>query len=121
LMQSTRQDMEQRGLQTKDLQIQPEWFADQARRRVSLGLILSEIVKQHGLAAQPQQVKAMVEEAAQSYDHPQEVIRWHYAQPDRLSVFESAAIEANVVDWVLARVKVVDKPLAFAELMEQKS
>jgi trigger factor len=78
-------------------------------------------VKQHGLAAQPQQVKAMVEEAAQSYDHPQEVIRWHYAQPDRLSVFESAAIEANVVDWVLARVKVVDKPLAFAELMEQKS
>ena len=121
LMQSTRQDMEQRGLQTKDLQIQPEWFADQARRRVSLGLILSEIVKQHGLAAQPQQVKAMVEEAAQSYDHPQEVIRWHYAQPDRLSVFESAAIEANVVDWVLARVKVVDKPLAFAELMEQQS
>lgn len=121
LMQSTRQDMEQRGLQTKDLQIQPEWFVDQARRRVSLGLILSEIVKQHGLAAQPQQVKAMVEEAAQSYDHPQEVIRWHYAQPDRLSVFESAAIEANVVDWVLARVKVVDKPLAFAELMEQKS
>ncbi len=121
LMQSTHQDMEQRGLQTKDLQIQPEWFADQARRRVSLGLILSEIVKQHGLEAQPQQVKAMVEEAAQSYDHPQEVVRWHYAQPDRLSVFESAAIESNVVDWVLAKVKVVDKPLSFAELMEQKS
>jgi trigger factor len=76
--------MEQRGLKVKDLPMQPEWFVDQARRRVSLGLILSEIVKQQRLQAKPAQVKAMVEEAAQSYDHPQEVVRWYYAQPERL-------------------------------------
>ncbi len=121
LMQVARQDMEQRGMKVKDLPMQPEWFADQARRRVSLGLILSEIVKLNELQANPAQVKALVEEASQSYDHPEEVVRWYYAQPERLGDFEGTAIEVNVVDWVLARVKVLDKPVAFAELMGQQS
>ncbi len=121
LMQLARDDMEKRGMKVKDLPMQPEWFVEQARRRVSLGLILAEIVKLYDLQAKPAQVKAMVEEAAQSYDHPEEVVRWHYAQAERLGDFEGAAIEANVVDWVLARAKVVDKPVAFAELMGQPS
>jgi len=121
LMQTTRQDMERRGLKVKELPMQSEWFADQARRRVGLGLILSEIVKQCGLEAKPQQVKRMVEEVAQSYEHPEEVVRWHYAQPERLAEFNAAAIEDNVVDWVLSRVTVVDKPIAFADLMGQQS
>lgn len=121
LMQLARQDMEQRGMKVKDLPMQPEWFSDQARRRVSLGLILAEIVKQQGLQAKPEQVKALVQEEALSYDQPEEVVRWHYAQPERLNGFEGAAMEANVVEWVLAQAKVVDKPIAFAELMGQQS
>ncbi|HRL76999.1 MAG TPA: trigger factor [Candidatus Accumulibacter phosphatis] len=121
LMQAARQDMEQRGMKVKDLPMRPEWFADQARRRVSIGLILSEIVKLNDLQAQPAQVKALVEDAAQSYDHPEEVVRWYYAKGERLSEFEGAAIEANVVDWVLQQVTVSDKPVAFAELMGQQA
>ncbi len=121
LMQAARQDMEQRGMKGKDLPMQPEWFVDQARRRVSLGLILSEIVRVNELQAKPGQVKALVEDAAQSYDHPEEVVRWYYAQAERLAVFEAAAVEGSVVDWVLARVTVLDKPIAFAELMGQQS
>jgi trigger factor len=121
LMQMARQDMEQRGMKVKDVPMQPEWFVDQARRRVTLGLIFAEVVKLHGLQARPEQVKAMVEEAAQSYDHPQEVVRWYYAQPERLADFEGAAIEANVADWVLSRVTVLDKPVPFTELMGQQS
>ncbi len=114
-----RQDMEQRGMKVKDLPMQREWFVDQATRRVRLGLVLAEIVKQHELQAKPEQVRALVEESAQSYEHPEEVVRWYYAQRERLGDFESAAIEANVVDWMLAGVKVVDTPVAFGELMGQ--
>jgi trigger factor len=121
VMQLARQDMEQRGMNVKDLPMQPEWFVDQARRRVSLSLLLSEIVRLNGLQAKPAQVKALVEEAAQSYDHPEEVVRWYYAQPERLGDFENAAIEASVVEWILGRVNVLDKPVAFAELMGQPS
>jgi len=121
LMQAARQDMEQRGMKTKEFPMQPEWFADQAKRRVSLGLILSEIVKVNDLHAKSDQVKAIVEESAQSYEHPEEVVRWYYAQPQRLAEIESVAIEDNVVGWALASAKVVDKAVAFDELMGQKS
>lgn len=122
LMQSARQDMEQRtGQKMKDFPMQRDWFVEQAKRRVSLGLILSEIVKVNELNAKADQVKAIVEESAQSYEHPEEVIRWYYAQPQRLSEIEGVAIEDNVVAWALSSAKVVDKPIAFDELMGQKS
>jgi len=120
LMQAARQDMEQRGMKIKDMPIQPEWFADQARRRVILGLILAEVVKTEKLQATPEQVRAMVEEGAQSYEHPDEVIRWYYAQPQRLQEVEGVAIENNVVAWVLGKAKVTDKAAVFDELMGQK-
>jgi trigger factor len=120
LMQAARQDMEQRGMKTKDFPIQPEWFADQAKRRVALGLILAEVVKTEKLQASPEQVRTLVEETAQSYEHPEEVIRWYYAQPQRLSEVEGIAIENNVVAWVLSKAKVSDKAAVFDELMGQK-
>ena len=121
LMQMARQDMEQRGMKDMNFPMQPEWFADQAKRRVSLGLILAELVKINELHAKSDQVKAIVEESAQSYEHPEEVVRWYYAQPQRLAEIEGVAIEDNVVAWALATAKVVDKAIAFDELMGQKS
>lgn len=122
LMQSARQDMEQRGgAKMKDFPMQREWFVDQAKRRVSLGLILSEIVKTHKLQAQPDQIRKIVEESAQSYEHPEEVIRWYYAQPQRLQEVEGVAIEDNVVAWALSASKVVEKSIAFDELMGHKA
>ena len=121
LMQSARQDMEQRGMKVNDMPIQPEWFADQAKRRVTLGLILAEVVKAEKLHATQEQVRAMVEEGAQSYEQPEEVIRWYYAQPQRLQEVEGVAIENNVVEWVLSKAKVTDKAEVFDELMGQKN
>ena len=120
LMQAARQDMEQRGMKVADMPIQPEWFADQARRRVVLGPILAELVKSEKLQPTSEQVRAMVEESAQSYEHPEEVVRWYYAQPQRLGEVEGLAIESNVVEWVLGKAKVTDKAAVFDELMGQK-
>ena len=92
----------------------------QAARRVTLGLILAELVKTEKLQATPEQVRAMVEETAQSYEQPEEIIRWYYAQPQRLGEVEGVAIESNVVEWVLSKAKVTDKAAAFDELMGQK-
>jgi trigger factor len=117
LVEAAREDMAQRGMKAKDLPIQPAWFAEQAKRRVTLGLILAELVKSENLQAKPEQVKGKVEEAAQSYENPDEVVRWYYAQPQRLADVEAVVIEDNVVAWVLARAKVSEKPVAFDDLM----
>jgi trigger factor len=121
LVEAAREDMAQRGMKTKDLPIQPAWFAEQAKRRVTLGLILAELVKSENLQAKPDQVKAKVEEAAQSYENPDEVVRWYYAQPQRLADVEAVVIEDNVVAWVLSRAKVSDKAVAFDDLMGKSS
>ena len=118
LQDLTRQDFAARGLPVKpDMQLPREMFEKQAQRRVNLGLILAEVVKTHQLQAKPEQVRASVEEQAQSFEQPQEVVRWYYQQPERLREFESMALEDNVVDWALKTAKVEDKSIEFEELM----
>lgn len=117
LMASTRQNLQARGLKTDDIPMEPSLFEPQARRRVHLGLAIAELVKSKGLAAAPEQVRALVEEHAASYEQPAEVIRWLYSQPERLSEFEAVALERNVVDWVLREARVTERAVAFDELM----
>ena len=117
LIQGTRADLEARGVKMEQLPLNPEMFEQQARRRVSLGLIMSELVKAHDLAAKPEQVRALVEEQAETYEHPDEVVKWLYSQPQRLSEMESLVLEDNVVAWVLQHAKVEDKAVNFDEFM----
>jgi trigger factor len=117
LMHDARRDLASRGVNPKDMPLPQDLFQERAQRRVSLGLILAELVKTHGLQPKPEQVRAMVEDLAQSYENPAEVVKWHYAAPDRLNEAESLALEDNVVQWVLEKVKVEDKPMTLDELM----
>jgi trigger factor len=117
LMQQTAQEMEQRGMAMKGMQLPPELFRERAEKRVKLGLILADLVEKFELKAQPEKVRALVEDYAQSFEHPDEVVRWHYADPARYQEIENLVLEENVVDWVLARVKLTEQTLAFAELM----
>ncbi|MDR3299005.1 MAG: trigger factor [Candidatus Accumulibacter sp.] len=122
LMHHARLDMEQRsGRKLKDFPVRREWFVDQAKRRISLGLVLSEIVKVNALYAKPEQTRAVVDENAQSYEHPEEIVSWYYAQPQRLAEIEGVVIEDNVVEWALASARVVDKPVVFDELMGRRA
>ena len=117
LMQMTRQDMSQRGMDVKAMPFPPELFTPQAERRVRLGLILAEVVKANNLQATPEQVKAQVEEFAQSYEDPQEVLKYYFSDRQRLAEVEALVLEENVVNYVLSKSKVTDKPVAFDELM----
>ena len=121
LAQQAMQDMQNRGMQTKDVNMQREWFVEKARRRVSLGLIVSELVEKHSLRATPAQVKAMVTELAASYENPAEVIKQHYADAESLRQMEALVLENNVVEWVLTQAKVEDKAIAFEELMGREA
>jgi len=117
MMQRMTAEMREQGVKPEDANLDPESVRTGAEARVALGLILSEIVRAENLGPKPEQVKALVQEAAQTYEQPEAVVRWHYEKPERLKDFEALAIEHNVVDWVLSRARVVDRPAAFTELM----
>lgn len=117
LMEQAHKDLQARGMNPKDIQLKPDFFEEQARRRVSLGLILAELMRAQNLQAGAEQVRALVEDFAQSYEHPEEVVNWYYADRARLSEVESLVLENNVVAWALERAAVTDKPTRFDELM----
>jgi trigger factor len=117
LMEGMRRDLSARGMKPEDIPMPAEAFEPEARKRVALGLIIAELVRRESLAAKPEQIKAVVQDYAESYERPEEVVRWYYQSADRLREVESLVLENNVVDWALSRAKVEDKPTAFDDLM----
>jgi trigger factor len=118
LIEHTMYDMRERGVKIpQGVSLPPELFAERAEKRVKLGLILADLASRYGLKAEREQIRAMVQEHAQSFEHPEEVVQWHYADPSRLQEASNMALEDNVTAWVMGGAKVVDKPVAFADLM----
>ncbi len=117
MAEAALQDLKARGMLAKNIPVEPSWFTDQATRRVKLGLILAEVVKSKSLHASPDKVRAVVDDFAQTFEDPKEVVRWYYTQPQRLAEAEALAIENNVVEWVLSATRVSEKAIGFDELM----
>jgi len=117
LMAGMRQDLAGRGMKVEDMPMPREAFEPEARKRVGLGLIVADLVRQHDLQAKPDQIKAVVKDYADSYERPEEVMRWYYQSADRLREVESLVLEDNVVQWVLSQAKTADKQGDFDELM----
>jgi trigger factor len=110
-------NLQQQGMKPEDIKLTPEMFRPQAEERVALGLIMGEIVREKRLEARPEQIRALVQDVAQTYEQPDAVIRWHFEKPERLNEFEVLAVERNVVDWVIGQAKVSDAPTTFETLM----
>jgi trigger factor len=118
LAENARHDLQMRGMSPKNpVAVDPSWFIEHAVRRVKLGLIMAELVKANDLVAKPEQVRAWIQEMAESYEDPSELVRWYYAQPERLERAEAIVTEDNVVEWVCSRAKTSDRSVSFDELM----
>jgi trigger factor len=93
-------------------------FVERAEKRVKLGLILSEVVKQNELKARPEQIRAIVEEHAESFEDPKQMVRWYYSDPSRLAEVEAMVLEDNVVEWAAKSMDVATVTQSFDEIME---
>ena len=74
-------------------------------------------MRANNLQAKPDQLQSHIEEMAQSYERPSEVVRWYLGDRQRMAEVEAVVVENNVVDFVLSKAKVTDKVLPFDELM----
>ncbi|PKM42595.1 MAG: trigger factor [Gammaproteobacteria bacterium HGW-Gammaproteobacteria-1] len=99
--------------------VSPAMFEEQAKKRVTLGLLLAELVQRHNLKVDADVLRGKVEQMAAGYDQPEEVVKWFYADKRRLGEVESLALEEVVVAWVLGQVQVTEKPQGFNDLMNR--
>lgn len=117
MMETTAQNLKQRGADLGNVKLEPAMFEDQAKRSTKLRLILGELINKNGLHATADQIRVMVDVFAQSFERPSDVVTWYYADPKRLDEPAALATEENAVTFVLSRAKVTDKKVKFDDLM----
>jgi len=115
MMASFKQKNQQ--TQQADFDLPKEVFQEQAAKRVKLGLLLSEVIKINEIKADDEKVEKRIEDFAQSYGDPAEVITWYNSNPQERAKIESVVLEDQLVDWVLEKAKVTETSLSFEELM----
>lgn len=100
--------------------LKSEAFREQAERRVTLGLLLAEIIEKNGLKPEPGRVRASIEQLAAAYDDPAAVIKWYYEDNRRLADVQMTVLEEQVVDWLLAQGRVREQRVSFDDLMKPR-
>lgn len=117
--QEIRQMQEQMQQQTGQQPPAADQFREGAEKRVRLGLLLAEVARQHDISVDPGRVQSKIEELAETYDQPEQVIELYRSEARLMDQVENMVLEEQVIDWVLENAKVSNKTMTFNELMGQ--
>jgi trigger factor len=111
------QMLSQIGQQMKDADFPDSFFEEEAKRRVTLGLIIGEIIRKEEMTPDEERVTAALDDLAANYDDPKQVINYYRSNPQAMANVESMVLEDQLVDWVLERAKVVEETTDFDSVM----
>ncbi len=112
------QAVQQFGGNIKPEQLPAELFEEQAKRRVVLGLIVAEVVKQNELKPDEDRVRELIREMASAYQEPEQVVAWYYKNDQQMNEVRSVVLEEQVVDTVLQKATVTDKSVSYEEAVK---
>lgn len=116
-MAQRRLEIAHSGIDASKIELDAKDFEQASRRRVTLGLLIGELIRENGIKADPSEVRARIDSIASTYEDPAEVVRWYYSEPTRLSDVESTVLEDTVVEWILGRAEIVAEPTSFDEIL----
>jgi trigger factor len=116
MKQQTLQDMQQRG-QAASFDLPASVFADQAKKRVHLGMLVAEIIDGQGFKVDDDEVRDTITKLAGSYEDPQEVVDFYMDNPEQKATVENLVLENKVTDWVVEQVKVNEEKRTFSDVM----
>lgn len=120
LMEPYKNSAKKNKIKLEEMNLPSSMFEDQARRRVALGLILTEIIRQNDLKLDEERVRAAVDNMAKNYERPDDVVAWYYADNTRLAEVQQMVLEEQAVDWLVEQAKVTEAAVSFSEVMEKR-
>ncbi|MDF2940900.1 MAG: trigger factor, partial [Gammaproteobacteria bacterium] len=116
-----RMGMWQKNKSAQQPELPNELFEDQAKRRVTLGLLMNKVITMNAIKADQDRVKAMVEKMVSVFENPEEVAKHYYSDRNQMAEIEQIVIEEQVVEKILESAKVNEKPMKFSEVMQQRA
>ncbi|MCP5144998.1 MAG: trigger factor [Gammaproteobacteria bacterium] len=120
LLEELKRSMSMQGMDKNQLNgLSPDMMAPQASKRVQLGLLMAEVVRESGLKVNPDKVRTAVEKLASSYQESDQVVRWYYEDPSRLQEIEATTLEDDAIQWVAEQAQVAETSVTFDALMNR--
>ena len=120
LIESYAQRAASMGQKLENTQLPVDIFETQARRRVALSLIMSEIIQKNDIKIDPFKVREVIEDLAKSYEKPEDVINWYYSDDSRLNEVRQVVLEDQAIDWIVSQAKVIEETLGFTDVMDKQ-
>lgn len=118
LMKSHDESAKKRNVDINYIKPTAADFASQAKRHVALSLILAEIIRQNAIKVEADKTRLAINNMAQSYADPEQVINWYYSDKQRIAEVEQMLLEDAVVDWVLKKIQVTDAVVSFNDVLQ---
>jgi trigger factor len=118
IVSSEAQNLLQQMLRGAEVDVTDEMldhFREPARKRVRSGLLLAELARQHGISIDASKVREAIDDIAQTYEDPGELVQLYYSDQRMLQTVENSVLENQVVDWVVNHAKVTDISMSFQE------
>ena len=97
-----------------------ETLKPQAEKRVALGLLMMEVIKNNELKPDESRVNDRIEKMAASYEDPNEFIEYYKSNQQALSQVQSIVLEEQVVDLLLEEADVEVEKIDAAELLNMQ-
>jgi trigger factor len=94
-----------------------ENFVEAAKRRVALGLLMNEVIKQGKIEVDRARVQRKLEELAQQFPNPEQALKVYREDRQMQRQIENLVLEDQAIDWLLERARMTDEPATFRELM----
>jgi trigger factor len=117
LVEQAKNNLRGQGVNVEGLPFDPENFTDNAKKRVTLSLLVGKIISDNGIKPEEDRVKAIIDGIAASYEDAEEVVNYYNNNPDKMSEVQMMVVEDMVVEWVLDNVKVNESTATFSEVM----
>jgi len=124
IAQEEKNKMVQQGLDPKMLENFPdpefEVLKPQAEKRVELGLLMMEIIRDNDIKPDDKRVKERVETMASSYEEPKEFVDYYMNNQQALAQVQSIILEEQVVDFLIENADVKVEKVAASELLNMQ-
>ena len=120
--QAKQRFAQQQGGKVENLpELPADLFVENARKRVSIGLLLGEVIKTNELKVDNAKVESLIETAASAYEDPQEVIEYYKSNKELMQQMQNVAMEEQAVELLLSQAKVKEVKKAFDEIMNKQA
>lgn len=121
LMEQAKTNLKEQGVNVEGIPFDIENFKDSAKQRVALSLLIGKVISDNDIKAEDGKIREVIDAIAESYEDPEDVVKFYLNDPQKLSEIQMMVVEDSVVEWIYDNVKVEEKTSTFSDIMNADS